>query len=122
MVIGFVNSHLEVIVPLVIADADGQEHKIECQLATGFLGDLFMPPTQVDALKLPQTGTGQVGYPPGSPAEAPVHQAHVLWCGQKHTISVFAYGQHPVLGLGLLQGYRLNLQMTEGQQVIVGRL
>lgn len=119
MVIGGINAQLEVIVPLVIAGPSGQEQKVDCLLATGFAGDLFLPPAQINALKLPQIGAGPVNYPPGNPTEVPLHQADVLWCGEKHTISVFAYGQHPVMGTGLLQGYCLSIRIVEGSPVVI---
>ncbi len=122
MVIGRVNSEGRPIVPLVVAGTGGQEQKLECLLATGFPGELMLSAEQVAALGLPQTGNGVVGYPPGSPAEAPTHQADILWCGEKRTVTVYAYGYGPVIGMGMLLDYRVRIHFVEGGPITVESL
>lgn len=122
MIIGRVNSEGQPIVPIVIAGANGRERKLECLLATDFPGEMMLPKEEVAALGLPPTGTGVVGYPPGSPAEAPTHQADILWCGEKRTVTVCAYGHGPVIGMGMLRDSRVRIQFIEGGPISVESL
>lgn len=46
-------------VPIVVQGADGQEQKISVLLSTGFVEALLLPPAEVAALGLPQTGRGR---------------------------------------------------------------
>ena len=56
MVIGRIGADLCPMVPIVVQGADGQERKIPVLLSTGFGEALLLPPAEVAALGLPQTG------------------------------------------------------------------
>ncbi len=114
MVIGRGNEHGQPIVPLVIARTNGQEERIPFLLATGFGGTLMLPPAQVAALGLPQVGTAPVTYALAGVGEAAVHQADILWCGEKRTVNILAWGMLPIMGTELLDGYRVRIQCVEG--------
>lgn len=119
MVIGRGNALGQPIVPIVIAGANGREEKIPFLLATGFRGSLMLPPEQVAALGLPQVGTGPVTYPIGSQGEAPVYEADILWCGEKRTVIIIAWGLRPIMGTELLRGYNVRMELTEGGRTTV---
>lgn len=81
-----------------------------------------MPPAEVAALGLPQTGARTVEFPDGSRVEATVHPARILLAGEAQDVDILAGGWEPRMGLKLLQGYRISMRFTEGEAVNVERL
>ena len=122
MVIGRVGADLRPIVPIVVQGANGQERKISVLLSTGFGEALLLPPAEVAALGLPQTGARTVEFPDGSRVEATVHPARILLAGEAQDVDILAGGWEPRMGLNLLQGYRISMRFTEGEAVNVERL
>ena len=122
MVIGRIGADLRPIVPIVVQGADGQERKIPVLLSTGFGEALLLPPAEVAALGLPQTGARSVQFPDGSSVEATIHPARILLAGEARDVDILAGGWEPRMGLNLLQGYRISMRFTEGEAVHVERL
>lgn len=122
MVIGRVGADLCPIVPIVVQGANGQERKISVLLSTGFGEALLLPPAEVAALDLPQTGARTVEFLDGSRVEATVHPARILLAGEARDVDILAGGWKPRMGLKLLQGYRISMRFTEGEAVNVERL
>jgi len=122
MVIGRVGADLRPIVPIVVQGANGQERKISVLLSTGFGAALLLPPAEVAALGLPQTGARTVEFPDGRRVEATTHPARILLAGEARDVDILAGGWEPRMGLKLLQGYRISMRFTEGEAVNVERL
>lgn len=109
-------------IPLVIQGANGQEKKIPVILYTAFSETLILPPAEVAALGLPQTGTRTVTFPDGSQVEATVHPTKVLLAGEEHDVDLLAGGWEPRMGIKVLWGYRMSMRFTPGDPVVVERL
>jgi len=122
MVIGRIGADLRPMVPVVGQGADGRERKIPVLLSTGFGEGLLLPPAEVAALGLPQTGARTVEFPDGSRTEATVHPARILLAGEAQDVDVLAGGWEPRMGLKLLQGYRISMRFVEGGAVSVEKL
>ena len=114
MVIGKIGADLRPMVPIIVQGANGQETKISCLLSTGFREALLLPPAEVAALGLPQTGSRTVQFPDGSEIEATIHSAKILLAGEAHEIDLLAGGFEPRMGLALFQNCRLSMAFTEG--------
>jgi predicted aspartyl protease len=121
MVIGRIGADLRPMVPVVVQGANGQERKIPVLLSTGFGEALLLPPAEVAALGLAQTGERTVEFPDGSRIEATVHPARILLAGEAQDVDVLAGGWEPRMGLRLLQGYRISMRFVEGAAVEVER-
>ena len=122
MVIGKIGPDLRPMIPLVIQGANGTETKIPVLLSTAFGETLILPPAEVAALGLAQTGTRTVTFPDGSQVEATVHPTKVLLAGEAHDVDLLAGGWEPRMGIKLLWGYRMSMRFTPGEPVVVERL
>ena len=122
MVIGRIGADLRPMIPVVVQGANGQERKIFVLLSTGFGESLLLPPAEVAALGLPQTGARTVRFPDGSQIEATVHPARILLAGEAQDVDILAGGWEPRMGLTLLQGYRISMRFVEGEVVEVEHL
>ena len=121
MVIGRIGADLRPIIPIVVQGADGQERKIPVLLSTGFGEALILPPAEVAALGLPQTGARTVHFPDGSHVEATIHPAKILLAGEARDVDILAGGWEPRMRLRLLQGYRISMWFVEGGTVSAER-
>ena len=113
MIIGTVNAHDEAVIPLVVLDAQGREHALEAVIDTRFSGYLTLPPTFIDALGLAWRTRLDVLLGDGSSRALDVFAATVLWDGRPLAVETAAADVDPLVGMGMLRGYVLEMQVTE---------
>lgn len=119
MISGWVNTYREAVLRLPVRGLQGREQTVEAVLDTGFNGYLTLPPGLISALGLPFRRNGRAVLGDGSEITFDIHEAVVLWNGQLRRIAVDAADTEPLLGMNLLYGHELNLQVIEGGSVIV---
>jgi clan AA aspartic protease len=122
MIVDAMNTQREAIVRLVIAGPGGQERQIEAVLDTGYTGSLTLPSAVVSALDLPFRGRGSVVLGDGSESEFDVHEATIVWAGERRLTAIDVAETDPLLGIGLLLGSELTVQVIPGGVVTVRRL
>lgn len=88
MITGTVNANHESIIPIIVRDANGQEHQREAVLDTGFTGWLTLPPDFIAALGLPWKELGAAILADGSQIYFDVYEATLIWDGQPITFYV----------------------------------
>ena len=114
MISGWVNAFREAVVRLPVQRARGQEHAIEAVLDTGFNGYLTLPPELIAELGLPFRRNGRAVLGDGSTVTFDIHEAVVIWDGRPRRIPVDAADTDPLLGMGLLYGHFLGVEVFEG--------
>jgi len=119
MITGRVSSYREAIVPLHIRGPHGQELAIDAVVDTGFNGFLTLPPDVVTALGLPFRRNARAVLGDGRSVTFDIHEAVVLWNGRLQRIPVDTADTDPLLGMGLLYGHELNVQVIEGGDVSI---
>lgn len=80
---------------------------------------MTLPRKMAGALGLDLQGTALAILADGSESIHPVGEAFVWWHGQVRLISVSVMESAPLLGMALLHGSELALQVVEGGEVIV---
>ena len=80
---------------------------------------MTLPRKMAGALGLDLQGTARAILADGSESFHPVGEAFVWWRGQVRLISVSVMESAPLLGMALLHGSELALQVVEGGEVIV---
>src|SRR3954462_14684447 len=110
---------MEAVVRLVIRGAEGRILVTEAIIDTGFSGALSLPRGMVAELDLPPQGRMLGVLADGSEAFFPLYQAIVLWHGQPHVTYVSAVESDPLLGMGMLHGSELAMQVVEGGEVFI---
>ena len=122
MITGVVNAHREATIRLLLQAADGQDQEIEAILDTGFNGSLTLPPAVIAALGLPWRTRGLVILANGTEDQCDIYAAAVLWDGVPRNILVEAADTDPLVGMALLYGHDVRMQVVEGGSIIIEAL
>ncbi len=119
MIEGSVNSAYEAIIPLRLYGADGQPRDISGVIDTGFSGFLSLPPSLVAELDLPFAFFGRAVLADDTEVSFDVHYATISWDGQRRETQVAATGSTPLVGMLLLHGHSLNIEVESGGPVVI---
>ena len=119
MIEGAVNANLEAVVNLPLQDSSGQTRGVEAVVDTGFNGYLTLPPMLMEDLELPVVGDGEAVLADGSQAAFDVYGVTVLWDGQPMYVETGAVGVDPLVGMALLEGHNLNIDIEDGGRVLI---
>jgi clan AA aspartic protease len=119
---GRVNSRIEAVVRLWIRGTEGRVVETEAIIDTGFSGTLSLPQEMVEELGLLPQGQMLGVLADGSETFFPVYEAIILWHGQPHATYVSAVESDPLLGMGLLKGSELSMQIVEGGEIAIQEL
>jgi clan AA aspartic protease len=122
MINGRVNAHREALVSLPLRGAQGEEHTIEAVIDTGYNGFLTLPPALIEQLGLPFLRSSRAVLGDGSIIEFDLHEATVVWNDRSRRIPVDAADVSPLLGMGLLYGHALNVEVIEEGNVLIRSL
>ena len=119
MIQGVVNSAYEAVVTLPLQDPAGPTRDIEAVVDTGYSGFLTLPPELVDELGLPFAYMGQAFLANDAEVDFDVHYVTVLWDGQPRDIEADATGSTPLVGMLLLDGHSLTIEVESGGRVVI---
>jgi predicted aspartyl protease len=122
MITGHVLAGHYATIPLVLQGSQGQEETRDVIIDTGFTGFLTLPLPQIAKLGFPYQGLIDARLGNGSAAEFDMFAGAVLWDGQLREGIVLAVDGTPLVGMGLLHGSRLCLDITDGGPVTIERL
>jgi clan AA aspartic protease len=122
MIIGVVDANLEPRLLLTVRAASLQSHEVEVVIDTGFNGFLTLPPALIAALGLPWLCRQQGELADGSILVFDVYVAAVDWDGQPRSVEVEAADSQPLLGMALMQGSDLHMQVLPGGSVAITAL
>lgn len=117
MILGWVNARREAIVPTQVRDLSGQAIDIEATIDTGFSGDLTYPLSLVTALQLPYVRTERFILGDNTEVTFDVYAATVVWDGQDRSVLVLATDTSPLVGMSLLHGFHLFVDVVDGGEV-----
>jgi clan AA aspartic protease len=121
MMIGSVNSLHEAVLRLIVQGPKG-EQEVEAVIDTGFDGSLTLPSELVTALGLPFQSRGMVLLGDGSRSTFDAHEGMVLWNGRSRRILVEVADTEPLLGMRLMLGNELKIEIVEGGDVSLREL
>jgi len=122
MISGHVNASLEGIVLLSLLDSGGNTQEIEAIIDTGCSGSLTLPSALVSALGLTWRTRASVILANGEQELCEVYEGTVFWDGLARPILIEVAETKPLLGMGLLRGYELRLQVIEGGSLTLSPL
>lgn len=122
MITGMVTGHYEAVVNLGVQGEQGQKIELEVMLDTGYTGALTLPHAVIAHLGLPSRGQARAVLADGSERMFDRYNATVLWDGRLLPIAVDAAEADPLLGMKLMQGYEVTLQVITGGGVRIQAL
>ena len=119
MIQGAVDSQLQAIIRLHIADVNGQTQAMEFKVDTGFTDFISLPPSLVKSLGLPLESYEYIQIGDGRVVRVPVHKGVVIWEGKPRYVDFHALGTSKLIGMALLAGHSLAIHVTDGGNVTI---
>jgi clan AA aspartic protease len=121
MIVGEVNSD-EARIRLKVQGVTGLEQEIQAIIDTGYTASLTLPPRLIAALDLRWRSVDRGTLADGSECLFDVYEAAVLWDGIMRPILVDESDVHPLIGMRLLRGFELKMQVRAHGKVAIKRL
>ena len=97
----------------------GQEQETEAIIDTGFDGCLSLPSSLIVLLSLEWRQRGRTLLADGSETVFDIYEGIVLWDGQIRRIPVHEAETTPLIGMSLLQGYEIIVEVRSGGKVTI---
>lgn len=112
MIAGVVSADYEAVVRLEVQGPAGQKREVDAVVDTGYNGFLTLPPHFITALGLSRQGRGRATLANGSEDIFDIYDVTVLWDGQPREIETDEADTTPLVGMALLNGYDLHIQVA----------
>jgi clan AA aspartic protease len=122
MIVGHVNSRREATIQLAVLGERNQRQGVKAIIDTGYTGFLTLPAAIIDTLELTWFMQEEGFLGDGSMCIFNVFEAFVIWDGQVRPIEINESETDPLVGMGLLEGYELNIQGFAGGVVTIKAL
>jgi clan AA aspartic protease len=106
---GQVNRSREAILKLVIIGDKDRKVAVDAVIDTGFTGDLILSVEIISELGLKLQGYQKAILGDGTTSQFQVYAATVIWDGQRKLVEVNAATSGVLIGMGLLEGYKLEV-------------
>ena len=114
MILGSVNANREAIIQIAVLNDDKQSKAIKAVIDTGYTGDLMLPRAIVDELRLTLRGIQDAVLGDGSIRIFEMYAGSVIWDGQVRRVEVNASETECLIGMGLLEDYKLEIEGRSG--------
>jgi clan AA aspartic protease len=121
MITGVVKSD-EGRIRLKVKGPQGQEQQIGTVIDTGFTASLTLPHSTITALGLRWRSMDRFELADGSEIIFNVYLAKVGWDGKVRTIRIHEVDSDPLVGMRLLRGHELRMQVRSRGKVTIKRL
>ena len=122
MINGKITTHREAIIGLEVIGSNQKREKVEAVIDTGFNGYLTLPNNLINSLNLQQAGSRRVTLGDGNIVVLEMYFAKVLWHGQEREILGLQADGGTLIGMSLLYGSRLVLEVIDNGNVTIDSL
>ena len=122
MILGNVNANREAIIQIAIVGDNKQLKSIRAVIDTGFTGDLTLPKAIIDELNLTIQGIQEVILGDGSLQDFEMYAGSIVWDGQMRRVEINAAETDSLVGMGLLEDYKLEIEGRPGGEVKISLL
>jgi clan AA aspartic protease len=100
----------------------GEYFIVEAVVDTGFDGKLSLPAAVLSQLGFPWVRRGEGILADGRECSLEIYEATVLWDGRALSVLVDQIDTDPMVGMALLEGYELKVEIRSGGRVLIKRL
>lgn len=118
MIVGVVNSVREAVIRLTVLGSQGQI-EIDAAVDTGFDGYISLSRAVISELGFRFHRRGRAVLADGSEIIFDVYEATVIWDGEPRRVEVDEADTDPLVGMGLLEGYELTVEVVTGGAVAI---
>lgn len=116
---GMVNSKLEATLRVHVIGPSEATFEADCIIDTGFSGALTLPPRLIARLGLGWLSIQATELADGRIVLSDVYSAEAVWEGRRMLIEVDEADTDPLIGMALLKGFELCIQVRNGGAVRV---
>lgn len=117
MMTGYVNANREAMIQIAIVGEGKRLKSVRAIIDTGFTGDLTLPRTVIDELGFSLRGLQRVILGDGSLQYFEMFVGTVIWDGQMRQVEINAAETNSLVGMGLLENYKLEMEGRPGGEV-----
>jgi len=121
MITGVVKSG-EARIRLKVRGRRGREQVVEAVIDSGYTGALTLPPALITILGLRWQSVERATLADGSTCVFQVYKGKLVWDGKVRTILVDEADADPLVGMKLLKGHELKMQVRARGKVTIKRL
>ncbi len=114
MIGGVVNTRHEAVVQLRVRGPSGLELDVDTLIDSGFTASLTLPAATVATLGLARQSGGGAVLADGSVRQFDIYAAEVEWNGVWRPVLVSAVGVEALVGMRLLAGHELRIEVVPG--------
>ncbi|MCX5965149.1 MAG: clan AA aspartic protease [Cyanobacteria bacterium] len=117
MILGRVSDNREAIVQLVLKGSENQLRSVRSVVDTGYTGYLMLPQLLITELAWQCIGTQKGVLGDGSVKNFDVYLGTIIWDGGIQEITVNASESEALIGMSLLDGYKIEIEARSGGEV-----
>ncbi len=119
MITGDVNDALEATIRVTVVGPNRQEVEVDAVLDTGFTDHLTLSSSTIRSLGLPFIGSEDACLADGSLVRLNLYLATAKWHDEERGIVVSEAEGGPLVGMSLLHGSQVVLDVIEGGSVLI---
>ncbi len=119
MITGHVTAYREAIISLKVRGPEDRECAIDAVVDTGFNGFLTLPASLTQELGLVWRRRGRAMLADGRDSLFDIYEATVTWNSRPRRIAVDEADCDPLVGMSLLYGCELTVQVVDGGRVVI---
>jgi clan AA aspartic protease len=119
---GQITPELDAVVAVTVVGPGGDELELDAALDTGFNGYLTVPPDVALVLGLRQVGARAATLADGSRTQLAAYLVSIRWDGLTRLVVCLAADGGPLIGMRMMHGYRVLLEVIDGGAVTIGPL
>jgi clan AA aspartic protease len=109
----------EAVIQLIVHGSRGRRRTVEAVVDTGFSGWLTLPPRLIKDLGLPWRKRDRATLGDGSEIVFDTYRGVVSWDGRRRGGAVDEADTDPLIGMAMLDGYELRIQVCARGKVTV---
>jgi clan AA aspartic protease len=121
MITGVVTAY-EARIQILVKGPTGQEQEVDAVVDTGYTASLTLPSSLVESLNLHWQSVGRGTLADGSVCLFDVYEAEVVWDGQVRRLLVDEADTDPLVGMTLLSGFELRMEVRSQGKLEITRL
>ncbi len=110
---GSISRDLDAVLSIIVSGISGAEETVQAVIDTGFNGYLTLPANAITTLALPFHSMALATLADGSQIAIRKYEATVKWHDQDRDVLVLEAEGGPLLGMALLRGSRITLDVLD---------
>lgn len=121
MITGVVTARREAVVPLEVLSPHDASKTLDAVIDTGFNGFVALPAEVISSLGFARRGSAVATLGDGSEVSLPLYRAQIRWDGQVKRAEAFSVDGAAMIGMALLNGFDLFIEVERGGRVVIER-